>query len=169
MLIQHVLLLGMLISYSLPIYYVYTQFQTDTTLSDIICDETCKYTILFYMGIMGFFTILYEIQRNDMESIAYISIILVTIYGLLQHDVDTNSHYIFAIFCLFAIFCFMVHHSYLTNSKILFTFTFLNYWIILAMILFIKNDIMLCECLYLFFFATFYLYLHYLSYPMVYK
>lgn len=166
MLIQHVLLLCMLIAYSLPIYYVYTQFQTDTTLSDIICDETCKHTILFYMVIMGFFTILYEIQRKDVESIAYISIILVTIYGLLQNGVETIAHFMFAILCLFAIFGFMVHHSYITDSKILFTFTFLNYWIILAMILFVQTDIMICECLYLFFFAAFYFYLHYLSYGL---
>ena len=164
--LHHLLLLGMLIAYSLPIYYVYTQFKTNTTLSDIICDETCKYNIIFYMMIMGGFTVLYEIQRNDFESIFYITTILISIYGLLYNSVETISHFIFAILCLFAIFCFMVHHSYVTNSKILFTFTFINYWVILAMILFIQNDIMVCECLYLFFFAAFYLYLHYLSYSL---
>ena len=161
MLIQNLLLLCMLITYSLPIYYVYTEFKIDTTLSDLICK---KDNIIFYMILMGIFTILYEIQRNDVESIFYIITILISIYGLLQNEVETITHYIFAILCLFAIFCFMVHHSYLTNSKLLFTFTFLNYGVFLAMILFIQNDIMVCECLYILCFAVFYLYLHYLSY-----
>lgn len=160
MLLQNILLLCMLITYSIPIYYVYTEFKTDTTLSDIICK---KDNILFYMIIMGIFTILYEIQRNDIESIFYITTILISIYGLLQNDVETIAHFIFAILCLFAIFCFMVHHCYLTNSTILSAFTFINYWIIMCMILFIQNDIMVCECLYLFIFAIFYFYLHYLS------
>lgn len=158
---NHVLLLGMLISYTIPIVYVITQFQTDTTLSDIICDETCKNTILFYMSIMGIFTILYEIQRKDIESIVYISIVLITIYGLLNYGPETITHFLFAIGCLFAIFIFMVHHSYQTNSPILFGFTFMNYLIILAMIIFVKDDIIICECGYLFFFAAFYIYLHF--------
>jgi hypothetical protein len=164
MILQNILLLGMLISYSIPIIYVYSQFKTDTTLSDIICDDKCKNIIFTFMIIMGIFTFLYELYRNDTESIIYISIILITIYGLLLNGVESIYHFIFAIFCLFAIFCFMVHHTYVTSSIILFFFTFLNYWVILSMILFIQSDIIIYECLFLVFFALFYIYLHYLSY-----
>jgi len=44
---HHVLLFVMIISYSIPILYVYQKFQTNTTLSDIICDTSCKNTILY--------------------------------------------------------------------------------------------------------------------------
>ena len=159
---NHVLLLGMLISYAIPILYVQTKFQTDTTLSDIICDETCKNTILFFMIIMGIFTILYEtIHRKDTESIVYISILLLSIYGLLNYGPETIYHFLFAIASFFCIFAFMVHHTYKTNSPLLFGFTFANYLVMLGMILFVKDDIILCECAYLFFFAIFYLYLHF--------
>lgn len=159
---NHLLLLGMLISYAMPIIYVIRHFNPNTTLSDIICDETCNKTIIFYMTIMGIFTILYEIQRKDIESIIYIIIVLITIYGLLTYGPETTTHFLFAIGCLFAIFAFMVHHSYQTNVNILYGFTFVNYLIILAMIIFVKDDIIICECAYLFFFAAFYLYLHFL-------
>lgn len=159
----------MLISYTMPIIYVIRQFQTDTTLSDIICDETCNNTILFYMTIMGIFTILYEIQRKDMESIVYISILLLSIYGLLKYGPETITHFLFAITSLFAIFIFMVHHSYQTNAPILFGCTFANYLIILAMIIIVKDDIIICECAYLFFFTVFYLYLHFLSKDVAYE
>jgi len=160
---NHVLLLGMLISYAIPIIYVQTKFQTDTTLSDIICDETCKNTILFYMGIMGVFTILYEtIHRKDIESTIYISILLLSIYGLLNYGPETMMHFLFAILSFFSIFFFMVHHAYKTNSPVLFGCTFVNYLIMIAMIIFVKDDIILCECAYLFFFAAFYIYLHFL-------
>ena len=161
--IRHILLLAMAISYSFPIMYVYNAFLTKDTLSDIICNEECKNNILFFMVIMSIFTILYEFIRNDIESIIYISIILISIFGLLQNGVETIKHYIFAIFCLFSIFFFMVHHSYKKNSIILSSLTFINYWIILSMTIFIQYDIIICECLYILCFAIFYIYLHYLS------
>jgi hypothetical protein len=163
MMIRHILLIAMFILYSIMIIYVYNQFVTKNTLSDIICNEECKNDILFFMFIMSIFTILYEIIRNDIESIIYILIILISIYGLLQNGVETIRHYIFAIFCLLCIFCFMVHHSYNTNSRVLLSLTFINYLIILCMILFIQNDIIICECLYILCFAIFYIYLHYFS------
>jgi hypothetical protein len=161
--LKHVLLIAMFISYSFPIMYVYNQFLTEDTLSDIICNEECKNDILFFMIIMSIFTIIYEIIRNDIESIIYISIILISIYGLLQNGVESIRHYIFAIFCLLCIFCFMVHHSYKTNSIILIFLTIFSYLIILCMILFIQNDIIICECLYILCFGLFYIYLHFWS------
>jgi hypothetical protein len=161
--IKHILLGIMLILYSIPIIYVYNMFQTKDTLSDIICNDECKNYILFCMSIMSFFTIIYEFLRNDIYSILYIFILLIAIYGLLQNGVECIAHFIFAIFCFFTIFCFMVHHSYLTNSTLLSMFTFLNYCIMLSMIIFVKDDIIICECLYILCFACFYIYLHFLS------
>ena len=160
--LHHFLLLGMLISYAIPIIYVQTKFQTNTTLSDIICDETCKNTILFYMTIMGIFTILYEtIHRSkDIESRIYISILLLSIYGLLNYGPETDIHYLFAITSFFCIFAFMVQNT--KKDTILGIFTFLNYMILLSLTLCIKDDYMISECAYLFFFAAFYIYLHFL-------
>ena len=75
MMIRHILLIAMIISYSFPIMYVYRLFLTKDTLSDIICNEECKNDILFFMVIMSIFTIMYEYLRKDVESIIYISII----------------------------------------------------------------------------------------------
>jgi hypothetical protein len=161
--IHHVLLFAMIISYSIPIIYVYQKFQANTTLSDIICDESCKNTILYSMFVMGFFNILYELQRNDIESIIYILIILFSIYRLLENGVETLYHFLYAGICLFCIFFFMVHHTFLTNSKILFLFTLFNYGIILFMITMIQEDIIICECAFLLFFALFYIYLHFIN------
>jgi len=102
--IHHVLLLTMIISYTIPILYVYNRFQPNNTLSDIICDQSCKNTILYSMCVMGIFTFLYEIQRKDIESILYIVIILFSIYGLLQNSVETMSHYFYATVCFFVYF-----------------------------------------------------------------
>jgi hypothetical protein len=159
--LHHFLLLGMLISYTAPIIYVIRQFNLNTTLSDIICDEKCKNHILFYMIIMGVFTIFYEsIHRKDMESIVYISILLLSIYGLLNYGPETDIHYLFAITSFFCIFAFMVQNT--KNDYILGILTCLNYMILLSLTLCIKDDYMICECAYLFLFALFYIYLHFL-------
>jgi hypothetical protein len=115
------------------------------------------------MGIMGVFTIIYEtIHRKDIESIIYISILLLSIYGLLNYGPETDIHYLFAIASFFVIFAFMVHNT--KKDKILGMFTFLNYMILLSLTLCIKDDYMICECAYLVFFAAFYLYLHFLPF-----
>lgn len=161
--IKHILLIAMFISYSFPILYVYSLFSIKDTLSDIICNEECKNDILFFMAMMSFFTIMYEYLRKDTESIIYISIVLISIYGLLQNGVESVQHYIFALLCLFSIFCFMVYHCHRTESNILTILTFINYWVILFMTIFMKEDIIICECLYILCFGLFYIYLHFLS------
>jgi hypothetical protein len=159
--IHHALLVAMIISYSIPIIYVYQKFQSNITLSDIICDTSCKNTILYSMFIMGFFTILYELQRKDIESNIYILIILFSIYRLLENGVETVYHFLYASICFFCIF--LVHHTLVTNSKILFLFTLFNYGIMLFLTIMIQDDIIICESAFLFFFAVFYIYLHFIS------
>jgi hypothetical protein len=71
------LLLFMIICYAVPIYYVYFNYHSNHSVSNIICGDECKYTILFFMFLMGMGTLLYEMERNDTYSIILIGILLV--------------------------------------------------------------------------------------------
>ena len=50
---KNALLLFMIICYLLPIYYVYDNYNLNTSVSNIICDDNCKYYILCCMFLMG--------------------------------------------------------------------------------------------------------------------
>ena len=81
---KHLLLFLMLLCYSLPIYYVYYHYNSNTSVSNIICNDNCKYIILGFMLLMGICTILYELERNDKYSIVLINTLLIGIYGLIN-------------------------------------------------------------------------------------
>lgn len=50
---KNALLSFMIGCYLLPILMVCYQYQSNPSVSNIICDETCKDSILFFMGLMG--------------------------------------------------------------------------------------------------------------------
>lgn len=85
--ISNFLLIMMLLSYSMPIIYVYLNYsQKNESVSSVINSDTCQRYILSGMIVMGVFTILYELNRNCISSIiSIISIcgVLIGIYGVI--------------------------------------------------------------------------------------
>ena len=97
----------MCISYSVPIAYVIYHYSDHTSVSSIIQNSQI---VLVSMIAMGFFTLLYEYQRNDPVSFFFILLLLVGIYGvILIHELDP-SHYFFAILAFLSILGFMINH-----------------------------------------------------------
>ena len=154
----------MIISYIIHIFYVYKRYNDNTSLSNILCNEKYRNTILFFMGIMGIATILYEIERNDILSTMFILGLLLCIYGLLLYNEKTKIHYIFSIGAFINIFVFMGRHFYLTNYNnilgllLLFSFGFLS-----PIIINLNGNIFYNEVSYVLIFAVYYMYLHYLT------
>ena len=110
---------------------------------------------------MGFFTILYEIQRNDHRSLLIITLLLFGIYGVININETNNYHYLFAGIIFLSIIIFMIHHYYITNSNILLYLLYIQIILLLMTILCFKKKIFFCsEVLYILNFAVYYLYLH---------
>ena len=65
---RNILLSCMLISYLVPIFIVYFNYCNNESVSNIICNPTNQYIILLCMIIMGFFTLLYEWNRQNILS-----------------------------------------------------------------------------------------------------
>ena len=62
---QNLLLFFMLLSHSYPIYIIIKSYdQNTTTVSNIICNIE-NTNIIFAFCLIGFFTLLYEYNRND--------------------------------------------------------------------------------------------------------
>lgn len=163
---SNLFLLLMLISYSIVISLIYCEYNQNKSLSNIICKPNNKFIILFFMLLMGFFTLIYENIFEDNISYYIILILLINIYGLIIFDVDNifqcNIHYFFALFSFLSILSFMIYHSFNINSK------FLHGILVLYIgfsILMVVNEKMffLCECCIVILFAIFYLYLHYIN------
>jgi len=161
---KHVLLLFILVCYSLPIYYVYYHYNSNPSVSNIICNENCKYIILFFMALMGLGTILYEIERNDIYSIIFICALLTGIYGLIYINETHQVHYVFASLVFLSILCFMIRHCYLTNHAMILLVSFvLEVVMLFYMIVNINTNIFYGEIIYILNFAFFYIYLHFIQ------
>ena len=109
---KNVLLSFMILCYLSPILFVYYNYNSNTSVSNIICDNNCKNYILFFMLLMGIGTILYEFERNDVYSQLFIFILLFGIYGLICMNETYTIHYFFAFLVFISILSFMIRHCY---------------------------------------------------------
>ena len=154
----------MLFSYLLPILFVYYNYNSNNSLSNIICNNNCKNYILFFMFLMGSATLLYEYERNDRITQIIICILLIGLYGLIYINETHKIHYFFAFLVFIAILVFMIRHCYLTNCQSILILSL--YFEIVALLIIVidinkNNNIFYSEIFYILNFAFFYLYLHF--------
>lgn len=152
----------MLLCYLTPITLVYSYYNSNASVSSIICNEECRNTILGCMFLMGVGTITYEIERQDTISTFLISLLLIGIYGLICIDESSIIHYIFAFFGFAAILLFMIWHCYRQSCNLLlFALLLFEVATFIYLLINIENDIFVGEVVYILIFAIFYLYLHF--------
>ena len=161
---KNFLLSFMLFSYLLPILFVYYNYNSNNSLSNIICNNNCKNYILFFMFLMGSATLLYEYERNDRITQIIICILLIGLYGLIYINETHKIHYFFAFLVFIAILVFMIRHCYLTNCQSILILSL--YFEIVALLIIVidinkNNNIFYSEIFYILNFAFFYLYLHF--------
>lgn len=158
---KNILLFLMLIAYSIPISYVCFYYNCNCSISHIISDNII---IFVFMIFMGFFTILYEIERNDFYSLFFISLLLIGIYGVILYNNNHSYHYYFACLSFISILFFMIYNSFVIYDSFLFLLLLLQ-CILLLLLFFNYNhgDFIHIESVYIFLFAIFYIYLHVIS------
>jgi hypothetical protein len=157
---SNLLLLFMCICYCIPILYVYSNYNSNDSISSIICNENIQYIILFSMLAMSIFTIQYELLRNNTHSLICIICLFIGIIGLLQYNTTTYLHYIFAFIAFVSILGFMMVHCCTIDNQILYIIASIQIWLVLWIIVTIREDIFYNEVVFLFLFALFYFYLH---------
>lgn len=160
---KNVLLSFMIGCYILPILIVCYQYQSNPSVCNIICNETCKYSVLFFMGLMGVGTLLYEWERNDRCSQVCICVLLIGLYALICVNESHSIHYVFAFLVFTAILCFMIWHCYLTGNMVLAASLFVQILVLLIVVSKMNETIFYPEVIYILNFAFYYLYLHAIS------
>jgi len=159
---KNILLLTALIIYLFPIIYISVYYNNNNSISSIISNEKAKYIILFFMLLMGIAIILYERKRDNIYSLITISILLLSIYGLIYFNEGHTLHYIFSCIAFLSILLFM---SVICCNKMCYILLFLLFIQIILFALLVKecNDtIFAYEIFYLLNFAIFYLYIHFI-------
>ena len=154
----------MIACYLVPISLVIYNYQSNPSVSNLICDDTCKNTITYVMVLMGGGAVLYEWERGDPVSMVIIAILLVGIYGLIRITETDPTHFVFAYLAFAAIMVFMARHSYLhRNNWVLWSSLGVEILALLVIVAYMNtNNIFLGEIVYILNFAFFYLYLHFL-------
>ena len=161
---KNILLLFMIFFYLFPILFVYYNYSSNNSVSNIICNGNFKYYILLLMFLMGIATLLYELKRNDMYSKIIICLLLIGIYGVIYINETNKIHYFFAFLVFISILFFMIRHCYLQdcNSALLLSL-FLEIILLFFIIKNIKKTIFYEEVFSILNFAFFYLYLHFIE------
>lgn len=158
------ILLGlMVLAYIIPILYIYFTYSQDKSVSGVIANEKCNIVILISMLIMGYLTILYEIERDKNNSISFICIalLLIGIYGVICIDEYNNAHYLFSFLVFLSILAFMTCHCYLNTCINLNLLLCIQIILLVSTILNMHDNFFYIEALFILNFAIFYLYLHY--------
>jgi hypothetical protein len=161
--IVNLLLFCMCICYCIPIIYVYSSYDSNTSLSHIICNENITNVILYSTLVMSIFTIQYELLRNNIYSLASIIGLFIGIIGLLQYNTTTYLHYVFASIAFVSILGFMMIHCCTIDNRILHSIASIQIYLVLWIMITIREDIFYNEVLFLLLFALFYFYLHILQ------
>lgn len=161
---KNTLLTFMLLCYLIPILIVSYNYNSNNSVSNIICDETRKHYILFFMFLMGVGTLLYELERNDKYSQIIICLLLIGIYGVVYINEAHITHYFFASVVFIAILFFMIRHCYLTTCNIiLMSSLYLEILTLFLIVININDNIFYGEIIYILNFAFYYLYLHFIQ------
>ena len=153
----------MIVCYLVPISLVIYNYQSNPSVSNLICDDTCKNTITCMMVLMGGGALFYERERGDPVSMVIIGVLLVGLVGLIRITESDPTHFIFAYLAFAAIMGFMVRHSYLhRNNWVLWSSLGIEILALLVIAAHMNtNNIFLGEIVYILNFALFYLYLHF--------
>jgi hypothetical protein len=160
---KNFLLVTALIIYFFPIIYTFNCYDNNNTISSIISNEKNKNIILFFMLLMGIAIILYEHKRNNIYSLITISVLLLSIYGLIYFSEGHIFHYIFSFTAFISILFFMC--IICNNNKTCYIIIILLFIQIILFVVLLKecsDNIFLYEVFYLLNFAIFYLYVHFI-------
>ncbi len=162
--VSNFLLIMMLLSYSIPIIYVYSNYSCDenTSVSSVIGSEKCQISIFYGMIVMGMFTVLYELNRGCKLSLCFICMILLGIYGVILVKENQKVHYAYAFLVFVGILCFMGVQCKYKNCDFLKMSMYLQICLLVVLVESLRKnmDIFLCEVFLIVNFAVFYVYIH---------
>lgn len=158
--LQNLVLFCMLLCYSIPLVYVYSNYYSNTSLSNIICDENITNVIFGSMTMMSVFTLYYEYLSDNITSLGIIGLLFIGIYGVILLPECNPLHYVFAVLCFLSILGFMIYYCCILHDYILYSLTSLLIWVSLWILATFQQNIFYGEISFLALFATFYLYLH---------
>ena len=165
---SNLFLICMINVYIFTIILLYLTYRENNSISSIISDKKCNTLLFFLFCLMSIFTILYEVQRNNLYSLVFITILLVNLCGIICIDETITTHYVCAGLIFVTIICFMSHWAFQKNLTVLF-FSLIcqlivSSWLLYSLVIVNKNrnreNILCSEIFLLCNFAGFYLYLH---------
>lgn len=162
--ISDFLLCSMLICYYNPIKIVYNNYNNNYSISEIITNNNIKYNIFFWSILMGIFTLLYEFNRNYISFFIIIFLLLGIIGAIFTEEKKytlLSYHSFFACIAFLSINIFMLFHTFFKSDNILFFLFLIQILFIIFTLKNIKSKIFYYECLLLFNFFIFYMYLHF--------
>ena len=164
---KNILLFLIVLSYLYPLYYIFIKYNSQTSVSSILCNEKCRKIISKCMLIMCLFLLFYEIKRYKIYSLASIIGIIVCINILINTNEDNVIHFYSATLCIIFMVAFMfINFGKSFSLKFLFALQLL-FLLILFFDLIIGNKIFMSECLVFATFGIYFFLLHFIEIKLI--
>lgn len=158
--IKNFLLVFIILSYIYHLYYIFLNYSSNKSISNIVCNDKCRQIIAKCILCMTFFLLIYEINRKSLVSFSIILLLIITINLLINTTEKDLIHLLSGIVCISMMFLFMLYHcrksfylKFLVGIQIIFI-------IMLLIDIIIENKIFLRECLVFSNFGIYFFILH---------
>jgi len=164
---KNIYLLLIVLSYLYPLYYIFIKYNSQTSVSSILCNEKCRKIISKCMLIMCIFLLFYELKRYKIYSLVSIIGIIVCINILINTNEGNVIHFYSATLCIIFMVTFMfINFGKSFSLKFLFALQLL-FILILFFDLIIGNKIFISECLVFATFGIYFFLLHFIEIKLI--
>ena len=164
---KNILLFLIVLSYLYPLYYIFIKYNSQTSVSSILCNEECRKIISKCMLIMCLFLLFYELKRYKIYSLVSIIGIILCINILINTNEGNVIHFYSATLCIIFMVVFMfINFGKSFSLKFLFALQLL-FILILFFDLIIGNKIFMSECLVFATFGIYFFLLHFIEIKLI--
>ena len=155
------------LSYLYPLYYIFIKYNSQTSVSSILCNEKCRKIISKCMLIMCLFLLFYELKRYKIYSLVSIIGIILCINILINTNEGDVTHFYSATLCIIFMVAFMfINFGKSFSLKFLFALQLL-FLLILFFDLIIGNKFFMSEWLVFATFGIYFFLLHFIEIKLI--
>lgn len=97
--------------------YLIGVYNNHNSISNILCNRKNNNFIILIIFLIGIFSFIYELKKNDKYSICIMCTYLISTFFVICYTPEYFEHYIFTSLVTISVFSFIIYHCYKNNSN----------------------------------------------------
>lgn len=160
---SNIFFLFIILSYLKPLLIIKNKFQSNISLSSIICCNEFNKIVFDYLSLMIFCLLVYEINRNNFYSLLVMITFSIGCLKMLCYNESNIKHILYASLTFISLLIFMIIHNNKNSLLSILLYIQIILFFILLYNLKIKTTIIMIESLVLINFGIYFSVLHFID------